>query len=124
MYNFLQVTKNVTTNEDLPKPMGYKILIAIPEISEQTEGGIYRPDALRKDEETATIIAQVVAMGDLCYQDIEKFPTGPWCKEGDWVVFRPYSGTRMKVHGQEMRLINDDTVECVVEDLNGFERAF
>lgn len=107
----------------LPEPRGYKILIAIPQIEEKTQGGIIRPDSLRKAEETASIFGFVVKLGDLAYGDASKFPTGPWCKEGDWVLFRSYSGTRIKVHGREFRLINDDSVEAVVEDPRGYERA-
>ena len=70
-----------------------------------------------------TVCAYVLKMGDLCYKDKDKFPLGPWCKEGDWVIFRAYSGTRIRIHGREFRLINDDTVEAVVEDPRGVSRA-
>ena len=65
----------------------------------------------------------VLKLGPDAYQDKNRFPSGPWCQEGDWVVFRPYSGTRMKIYGKEFRLINDDTVEAVVEDPTGVVRA-
>lgn len=107
----------------MPAPRGYKVLIAMPKVEEKTEGGIIRPDALRKVEETASMFGFVVKLGDLAYADAAKFPTGAWCKEGDWVLFRSYSGTRIKVHGQEFRLINDDSVEAVVSDPRGYERA-
>jgi len=107
----------------LPEPVGYKLLIAIPEISEKTEGGIYMPDAMKRAEETASIIGFVVSVGSEAYTDPNKFPDGPWCKEGDFVIFRSYSGTRFKVMGKEFRLINDDTVEAVVEDPRGYSRA-
>ena len=107
----------------LPVPVGYKLLIAIPEISEKTEGGIYMPDAMKRAEETASIIGFVVSVGSEAYTDPNKFPDGPWCKEGDFVIFRSYSGTRFKVMGKEFRLINDDTVEAVVEDPRGYSRA-
>lgn len=107
----------------LPEPSGYRLLIAIPEVSEKTEGGVYMPDQLKKAEETATIIGFVVKAGPEAYADESKFPNGPWCKEGDFVIFRSYSGTRFKVQGQEFRLINDDTVEAVVEDPRGYSRA-
>lgn len=122
MYNFKHASEALD-EENLPEPSGYKLLIVIPEVEEKTAGGIYRPDSTRSQEETATIIGQVVAMGTLAYQDTEKFPTGPWCDVGDWIVFRPYSGTRIKVNGREYRLINDDTVEAVVRDLSGVERG-
>lgn len=107
----------------LPTPTGYHLLIAIPEVSEKTQGGVFMPDSLKKAEETASIIGYVVAAGSEAYTDTGKFPTGPWCKEGDFVIFRSYSGTRFKVHGKEFRLINDDTVEAVVEDPRGYSRA-
>jgi co-chaperonin GroES (HSP10) len=108
----------------LPIPTGYKILVAIPKIEEKTTGGIIRPDILRKAEETASIFGCVVSLGPDTYKDFNKFPSGPWCKTGDWVVFRSYSGTRLKIEGQEYRLINDDTVEAVVDDPRKIERAF
>jgi co-chaperonin GroES (HSP10) len=107
----------------LPEPRGYKLLIALPKIEEKTEGGIYRPDSLVKAEEVATIVGYVLKMGDLAYADEKKFPTGPWCHEGDWVVFRAYSGTRIKIFGQEFRIINDDSVEAVVGDPRGVARV-
>ena len=107
----------------LPEPSGYRLLIAIPEVSEKTEGGVFMPDQLKKAEETASIIGFVVKAGPEAYSDPNKFPSGPWCKEGDFVIFRSYSGTRFKVLGKEFRLINDDTVEAVVEDPRGYSRA-
>lgn len=107
----------------LPEPKGYKLLIALPEFEEVTDGGVYLPDQVRNSESIATIVGFVLKMGTMAYQDAAKFPDGPWCKEGDWVVFRAYSGTRIKIHGREFRLINDDTVEAVVEDPRGIARA-
>lgn len=107
----------------LPEPKGYKLLIAIPEVSAKTEGGVYIPEERRSGEETASIIGYVLKLGAECYADEKKFPHGPYCKEGDFIIFRSYSGTRFKVKGQEFRLINDDTVEAVVEDPRGYSRA-
>jgi len=107
----------------LPEPSGYRLLIAVPEISEKTEGGVFMPEQLKKAEETASIVGFVVKAGPEAYTDVNKFPSGPWCKEGDFVIFRSYSGTRFKVLGKEFRLINDDTVEAVVEDPRGYSRA-
>lgn len=107
----------------LPEPSGYRLLIAVPEVSEKTEGGVFMPDQLKKAEETASIVGFVVKAGPDAYADLNKFPNGPWCKEGDFVIFRSYSGTRFKVMGKEFRLINDDTVEAVVEDPRGYSRA-
>lgn len=107
----------------LPDPKGYRILIAIPEISQKTEGGVYIPDERRNAEETASLVGYVLKVGPEAYADPNRFPSGPWCKDGDFVIFRSYSGTRFKVHGKEFRLINDDTVEAVVEDPRGYSRA-
>ncbi len=107
----------------LPEPSGYRLLIAVPEVSEKTEGGVYMPDQLKKAEETTSVIGFVIKAGPEAYSDVNKFPSGPWCKEGDFIIFRSYSGTRFKVMGKEFRLINDDTVEAVVEDPRGYSRA-
>lgn len=107
----------------LPEPVGYKILIAVPELNEKTDGGLYMPDNLKQAEETASIIGYVLKVGSVAYSDPERFPDGPWCKEGDFIIFRSYSGTRFKVMGKEFRIINDDTVEAVVEDPRGYSRA-
>ena len=107
----------------LPEPTGYRLLIALPEIDEKTQGGVIMPDGLVKDESTASIIGFVLKIGPDAYSDKERFPNGAWCKEGDFVIFRSYSGTRFKVAGKEFRLINDDTVEGVVDDPRGYSRA-
>jgi chaperonin GroES len=107
----------------LPEPVGYKILIAIPEVDQKTEGGVIRPDSIKETEEVASIIGYVIKVGESAYSDKDRFPGGPWCKEGDFVIFRSYSGTRFKVSGKEFRIINDDTVEAVVEDPRGYSRA-
>ena len=118
---------NTKVKEDLhaklPEPKGYRLLIALPEIDEKTQGGVIMPDGLVKDESTASIIGFVIKMGSDAYADKERFPNGAWCKEGDFVIFRSYSGTRFKVAGKEFRLINDDTVEGVVDDPRGYTRA-
>ena len=100
----------------MPKPKGYKLLIAMPSLEEKTDGGVFLPDSMKQQESTASVVGLVLMMGNEAYKDEDKFPSGPWCKEGDWVVFRSYSGTRFKVENQEFRIINDDTVEAVVED--------
>ena len=107
----------------LPEPQGYKILIALPESEEKSEGGIIMADMTRRVEETASIIGFVIKMGPDCYKDEKRFPNGAYCKEGDFVIMRAYSGTRMKIHGKEFRVINDDTVEAVVQDPTGIVRA-
>jgi len=107
----------------LPEPKGYKLLIALPEIDEMTDGGIIRSEGSRHEESIATVVGWVMSMGPDAYANYSRFPGGPYCQVGDWVVFRAFSGTRLKIHGKEFRLINDDTVEAVVEDPRGVERA-
>jgi co-chaperonin GroES (HSP10) len=107
----------------LPKPSGYHILVALPEADEKYDSGLIKADETRRFEEVLATVFFVVELGPDCYNDKEKFPTGPWCKAGDFVLARPNSGTRLKIHGREFRLINDDTVEAVVQDPRGISRA-
>ena len=107
----------------LPDPSGYRILCAIPEVEEQTEGGIFKADITKQYEELTTPVLFVVKVGPDAYKDEKRFPSGPWCKEGDFVLTRPHAGSRVKIHGREFRLINDDSVEAVVEDPRGISRA-
>jgi co-chaperonin GroES (HSP10) len=118
-----KTTADEAITAKLPEPVGYNLLIAIPKISEKTDGGVYMPDNLKSAEETASIIGFVLKIGKEAYSDPARFPHGPWCKEGDFIIFRSYSGTRFKVMGEEFRIINDDTVEGVVEDPRGYSRA-
>jgi co-chaperonin GroES (HSP10) len=107
----------------LPEPKGYKLLCAVPQVQEEFDGGIIKADDTKKVEEQTTVVLFVVKMGDLAYKDETRFPTGSWCKEGDFVLTRPYTGTRVVIHGREFRLINDDSVEAVVQDPRGIRRA-
>ena len=106
----------------LPAPTGYHVLIELRP-SEEKKGSIIIPDKTRERESTASILGRIVAMGPDSYKDASKFPTGPWCKPGDWVMFRSYSGARFKVGDIEYRITNDDTVEAVVADPSSVERA-
>jgi len=119
----LEEKRSSRTATQLPEPTGWKVLIALPEVEEQTEAGIYKPDKALEIEAVSTVLGCVLKMGPLAYKDEKKFPTGPWCEVGDWVLMRAFSGTRIKIHGKEFRLINDDTVEAVVDDPRGVERA-
>ena len=107
----------------LPEPKGYRILCAVPHVEEEYESGIVKAEDTKRIEEQTTVVLFVIKMGDLCYKDESRFPTGPWCKEGDFVLTRPYSGTRVVIHGREFRIIHDDTVEAVVDDPRGIRRA-
>ena len=111
------------TAKQLPIPKGYKILIALPEPEEQTKGGIIKAAQTMQVEEVGSICGFVIKMGEDCYNDKKRFPSGPFCKEGDWIIMRSYSGTRFLVHGKEFRLINDDSVEAVVEDPRGIVKV-
>ena len=111
------------TASQLPEPKGYKLLIALPEVDEKTEGGIIKSAKYQYEEQIATVVGWVMSMGPDAYRDEDRFPNGPYCQQGDFVIFRAFSGTRIKIHGKEFRLINDDTVEAVVEDPRGIERA-
>jgi len=107
----------------LPDPSGYRILCAIPEIEEKYDSGIIKADATMHHEEILSTVFFVVKMGPDCYKDAVRFPNGPWCKVGDFVLARPNSGTRLKIHGREFRIINDDSVEGTVLDPRGIKRA-
>ena len=108
--------------KQLPDPSGYRILCGIPNIEEQYESGIIKSDLTLQHEELLTTVLFVVKMGPDCYKDPARFPSGAWCKEGDFILVRPHAGTRLKIHGREFRIINDDSVEGVVEDPRGISR--
>lgn len=108
----------------IPEPCGYKILCAIPAAEDTFENSsIVKADIVKKNEEIGTTVLFVFKMGPLAYKDDQKFTTGPWCKEGDFILVRTYTGTRFKIRGTEWRLINDDQVEAVVSDPRGITRA-
>ena len=106
----------------LPKPSGYRILCAIPEVEKEYESGIVKADLTLHNEEILTTVLFVVDLGPDCYQDKTRFPNGPWCKKGDFILVRPHSGSRLVIHGREFRIINDDSVEAVVDDPRGIKR--
>ena len=106
----------------LPKPSGYRILCAIPEQEKEYESGIVKADETMRNEETLTTVLFVVDLGPDCYKDTNRFPSGPWCKKGDFVLVRPYAGSRLVIHGREFRMINDDSVEGIVDDPRGIKR--
>jgi co-chaperonin GroES (HSP10) len=104
----------------LPKPVGYRILVALPEIEETYEGtGLVKTDSVKNREFLMSIMGVVLDMGDGAYKDKERFPEGAWCKPGDYVMFRMNTGTRFKVSGKEFRLMNDDSIEAVIADPRG-----
>jgi co-chaperonin GroES (HSP10) len=110
--------------KQLPTPKGYRILCAIPEVEKEFESGILKPDELIRTDELLTTVLFVVDLGEDCYKDPERYPTGPWCKKGDFILVRPNAGTRLVIHDREFRIINDDSVEAVVQDPRGIKRKF
>ena len=108
----------------LPKPVGYRVLVALPQPEETISGtSIIKTDTAKTQDHIMSIIGLVVDMGSAAYGDKERFPDGPWCKEGDFVMFRMNSGTRLTIGGVEYRLMNDDSIEAVVADPRGIQRA-
>ncbi len=111
-------------DDALPRPVGYSVLIAVPRSEETFQGtSLVKADRTKQHEEILTMVGLVVDMGDMAYRDEKRFPTGPWCIIGDWVVFRPNSGTRFRVGKSEYRLINDDSIEAVVKDPRSIQRV-
>jgi len=107
----------------LPVPRGWRILIAMPEVEDKTTGGVIKADVTKHIEQTSTVLGLVLAMGPECYSDNERFGKTPWCKEGDFVLLGAFKGVRFHIHGKEFRIINDDTVQAVVDDPRGYTRA-
>ena len=108
--------------KQLPDPSGYRILCGLPNFDESYDSGILKADITMQHEELLTTVLFVVKMGPDCYKDSARFPSGPWCKVGDFILVRPHAGTRLKIHGREFRIINDDSVEGVVDDPRGISR--
>ena len=112
--------------KQLPDPKTFHLLCVVPEAMEEfadSEVGLIKSSQVMHHEEVLTPVLFVVKLGPDCYKDTTRFPSGPSCKEGDFVIVRPNSGTRLKIHGREFRILNDDTVEAVVEDPRGITRA-
>ena len=108
----------------LPRPVGYRVLIAMPEIEETfTDTKVIKTTTIMHQEHIMSIIGLVLDMGSQAYSDVERFGDTPWCKIGDYVMFRANTGTRFKVGGVEYRLMNDDSIEAVVNDPRGVSRA-
>lgn len=110
--------------KQLPDPVGYKILCAVPAIEETWhKSKIAKADESIRVEEQTTIVLYVIKLGPDCYKDTKRYPSGAWCKPGDFIITRGYAGTRIKIHGKEFRVINEDTVEAVVDNPVGIGRA-
>jgi hypothetical protein len=109
----------------LPEPKTFHLLTVLPEVDEkfESEGELIKSSQTMHFEEVLTPVLFVIKMGPDAYKDTTRFPSGPSCKEGDFVIVRPNSGTRIKIHGKEFRLIKDDQVEATVQDPRGIQRA-
>jgi co-chaperonin GroES (HSP10) len=108
--------------KQIPDPATYHLLCMLPEAKEEYEGGLLKSSQTMQFEELLSPVLFVAKIGPDAFKDEKRFPSGPSCKVGDFVLVRPNSGTRMKIHGTEWRLINDDSVEAVVEDPRGIQR--
>jgi co-chaperonin GroES (HSP10) len=108
----------------IPKPTGYHVLIALPEIDETFDGtNIAKAGQTKREELVLASIGVVLDMGDQAYRDPDRYPTGPWCQAGDYVMFRPNSGTRFRIGNNEYRLMNDDSIQAVVPNPRAISRA-
>tara|TARA_R110002126_G_scaffold12808_1_gene55167 strand:- start:914 stop:1321 length:408 start_codon:yes stop_codon:yes gene_type:complete len=127
MMTMTDVDKEVTEEElenQLPTPVGYRVLVAMPEVEDTYgESGIIKSSKEVQMDTVMSTIGLVLDMGSQAYSDKDRFPTGPWCKQGDYVMFRMNTGTRFKVNGVEYRLMNDDSIEAVVSDPRGVTRV-
>tara|TARA_R100001480_G_scaffold78655_1_gene88354 strand:+ start:372 stop:815 length:444 start_codon:yes stop_codon:yes gene_type:complete len=109
--------KEITNvKEKLPQPTGWRILVLPFKMKEKTEGGLYLGQETVERQQVASQCGNVLAMGSECYQDKKRYPSGPWCKVGDWVVFARYAGSRIEIQGGEVRLLNEDEVLATIQD--------
>jgi co-chaperonin GroES (HSP10) len=109
--------------KQIPDPATYHLLCMLPEAKEEYEGGILKSSQAMQYEELLSPVLFVAKMGPDAFKDEKRFPSGPSCKVGDFIIVRPNTGTRMKIHGTEWRIINDDSVEAVIEDPRGVQRV-
>ena len=120
----VEAVKEAELEASIPKPVGYRVLIALPNVEDTFgESGLLKAESTRREEYILSTVGSVLEMGEQAYSDKERFPTGPWCKVGDHVMFRANTGTRFKVGNQEFRLMNDDSIEAVVDDPRAVTRA-
>lgn len=100
----------------MPSPTGWRMLILPYRGKGTSEGGIHIPDKVLDDGQIQTVVGYVLKQGPLAYKDTEKFPSGPWCEEKQWVIFARYAGSRFRIDGGEVRIINDDEVLSTITD--------
>ena len=109
--------------KQIPDPATYHILCVLPEADDKYDNGILKSGQTMQFEEWLSPGLFVIKLGPDAFKDEKRFPSGPSCKTGDFILVRPNTGTRMKIHGQEFRIINDDSVEAVVQDPRGITRV-
>lgn len=109
--------------KQVPDPVTYHLLCVLPEANEEYEGGLLKASQTMHFEELLSPVLFVVKMGPDAFKDEKRFPSGASCKVGDFILVRPNTGTRMKIHGREFRIINDDSVEAVIQDPRGVQRV-
>lgn len=107
----------------IPEPATYHLLCMLPEAKEEYEGGLLKASQTMQYEELLSPVLFVAKIGPDAFKDEKRFPNGPSCKVGDFIIVRPNTGTRMKIHGTEWRIINDDSVEAVIDDPRGVQRV-
>jgi co-chaperonin GroES (HSP10) len=105
-----------TLLERMPDPTGWRLLILPYRGKGTTDGGIHLPDKILEEGQIQTVVAYVIKQGPLAYKDKEKFPDGAWCKEKDWIIIARYAGSRLRIEGGEVRIINDDEVLATILD--------
>jgi len=118
-----QTVTDAELEAQLPVPVGYKLLIALPTIEDTYDSGLVKAENTKHVEQVLSMIGLVLDMGPQAYSDPERYPNGPWCEVGDYVLFRTNTGTRFRFNGTEYRLMNDDSIEAVVSDPQGITRA-
>ena len=123
MMSEAQTVTDAEMEAQLPVPVGYKLLIALPTIEDTYESGLVKAENTKHAEQVLSMIGLVLDMGSQAYTDPDRYPDGPWCEVGDYVLFRTNTGTRFRFNGTEYRLMNDDSIEAVVADPQGITRA-
>ena len=113
--DLIGVKKSKKEEPKLPRPTGWRMLVLPFKMKETTKGGLVLAETTLERQQVASQVGLVMAMGPQCYKDKERYPEGPWCKEKDWVMFARYAGSRIKIDGGEMRLLNDDEVLATID---------
>jgi len=118
------IEQDVNLLDRLPTPTGYRILVLPYAGPKKTKGGLYLSDKTQATIQMTTVCAYVLKVGDLAYKDKEKFPNGPWCNKGDWVIFGRYAGARFKIEGGEVRILNDDEIIARIKNPEDILHAY